>query len=64
MKQSQLVLFYFLKVTLQIVFVPIIFFPSLRIASENGLSYSTLQQDAEIYPNLGFGVGAIASLTK
>ena len=45
-------------------FSPIIFFPSLRIARENGLSYSTLQQDADIYPNLGLGIGAIASLTR
>jgi hypothetical protein len=29
-------------------FSPIIFFPSFNIAKENGLSYSTLQQDAEM----------------
>ena len=40
------------------------FFPSFSIAKENGLSYSTLQHDAEIYPNFGFGNGAFESLTK
>jgi len=34
------------------------------MAKENGLSYSTLQQDAEMYPNFGFGTGAFESLTK
>ena len=34
------------------------------MARENGLSCSTLQHEAEIYPNLGFGSCALASFTK
>tara|TARA_Y100000814_G_scaffold108308_1_gene76523 strand:- start:164 stop:364 length:201 start_codon:yes stop_codon:yes gene_type:complete len=40
------------------------FFPSLSIANEKGLSYSTLQHDADTCPNLGLGSFAFASLTK
>ena len=45
-------------------FSPIMFFPFFKIAKEKGLSYSTLQHDAEIWPNFGLGNGAFASLTK
>ena len=45
-------------------FWPIMFFPSFKIAKEKGLSYSTLQHDAEIWPSFGFGNGALSSLTK
>ena len=39
------------------------FFPSLIIANEKGLLYSTLQQDADTCPNFGFGNFVFASLT-
>ena len=45
-------------------FSPIIFLPSFTIAKENGLSYSTLQHEAEICPSLGLGNFALGSLTK
>jgi len=45
-------------------FSPIFFFPSLRIAKEKGLLYYTLQHEAEICPNFGFGKEALLSLTK
>ena len=43
---------------------PICFFPSFKIAIENGLLYSTLQQDEDTCPNFGIGVGALSSATK
>ena len=45
-------------------FFPIIFFPSLTIAKENGLLFSTLQHDEDTCPNFGFGSLAFLSTTK
>ena len=45
-------------------FFPIIFFPSLTIANEKGLLFSTLQQDEDMCPSFGFGSLAFLSTTR
>ena len=45
-------------------FFPIIFFPFLTIAKENGLLFSKLQQDEDTCPSFGFGNLAFLSRTS